>query len=429
MKKCIVVGAGFSGLTSAAYLSKAGYQVEVIEASKKLGGRAYSFTDNESQTTIDNGQHILMGCYSDTIKFFKTIGAYKNLNVQKKMKVNFLKENFKLLPLDCSSLFYPFNLLVGLLNYKAITIVERFQLLKFFLKIYFYSDKELSRLSVFQWLTLENQNENIQKAFWDILAVGALNTNTRISSAKTFADILKEIFFRGSKSATIILPGEGLTETYCLDAKRFIEGNNGNVTNSEQVNKFIFEKNKIKRIITSKRIIENFDFVISALPLYALEKLVDESALYNNLKLVYSSILSIHVWLNNNNLVNTFYGLINSSVHWIFNHGTHLTLVISDANEFMEKSKEEIFEMICCELKKFVNINQDDIKSYKIIKEKRSTFIPGNDILKSRPANKTKYSNFFIAGDWTNTGLPSTIESAVKSGRMAAELIIKDNFS
>ena len=68
MKKCIVVGAGFSGLTSAAYLSKAGYQVEVIEASKKLGGRAYSLTDKENQTIIDNGQHILMGCYTKIFK-------------------------------------------------------------------------------------------------------------------------------------------------------------------------------------------------------------------------------------------------------------------------------------------------------------------------------------------------------------------------
>ena len=77
MKKCIVVGAGLSGLTSAAYLSKAGFQVEIIEASKKLGGRAYSFKDIDSQTIIDNGQHILMGCYTDTLKFLKIINAYR----------------------------------------------------------------------------------------------------------------------------------------------------------------------------------------------------------------------------------------------------------------------------------------------------------------------------------------------------------------
>jgi squalene-associated FAD-dependent desaturase len=424
MKKCIVVGAGLSGLTSAAYLSKAGFQVEIIEASKKLGGRAYSFKDIDSQTIIDNGQHILMGCYTDTLKFHKIINAYDNLIFQKKLRVNFLKENFNLFPLDCASLFYPLNLLIGLLNYKALSVKERFQILKFFSKIYFYADSELSKLTVFQWLTLENQNENIQKAFWDILAVGSLNTNTKLSSAKIFSDILKEIFFRGSKAATIILPKDGLTETYCNNAKLFIEKNMGKITTSETVNKFVFENYEIKKIITNKRIIEEFDFVISALPLYSLQKTVDDSSLYNNLELDYSSILSIHIWLNQNKLENTFYGLIDSQIHWIFNHGSHLTLVISDANEFIEKSKEEIIELISCELKKYVNIGREEIKAFKIIKEKRSTFIPGNKILKTRPTNKTEYSNFFLAGDWTDTGLPSTIESAAKSGRMAAELIL-----
>jgi uncharacterized protein with NAD-binding domain and iron-sulfur cluster len=158
--------------------------------------------------------------------------------------------------------------------------------------------------------------------------------------------------------------------------------------------------------------------------LYSLQKTVDDSSLYNNLELDYSSILSIHIWLNQNKLEKTFYGLIDSQIHWIFNHGSHLTLVISDANEFIEKSKEEIIELISCELKKYVNIGREEIKAFKIIKEKRSTFIPGNKILKTRPTNKTEYSNFFLAGDWTDTGLPSTIESAAKSGRMAAELIL-----
>ncbi len=138
MKKCIVVGAGFSGLTSAVYLSKAGYQVEVIEASKKLGGRAYSLIDKDTQTIIDNGQHILMGCYTETLKFLKLINAYRNLTVQKKLRVNFLKVNFNLLSLDCSPLFYPFNLLTGLLNYKAISLKERFQLLKFYFEIFIF---------------------------------------------------------------------------------------------------------------------------------------------------------------------------------------------------------------------------------------------------------------------------------------------------
>jgi len=116
--------------------------------------------------------------------------------------------------------------------------------------------------------------------------------------------------------------------------------------------------------------------------------------------------------------------LIESPVHWIFNHNDHLTLVISDANYLLEKNKSEIYEMCLAELKKYVNISEDNIAEYKIIKEKRATFIPTFEILNKRPNTKTELNNFFLAGDWTNTGLPATLEGAVVSGKKAAELVL-----
>jgi uncharacterized protein with NAD-binding domain and iron-sulfur cluster len=99
--------------------------------------------------------------------------------------------------------------------------------------------------------------------------------------------------------------------------------------------------------------------------------------------------------------------------------------VISDADKLIDKSKAEIFNMAVFELEKYIKIGKDNIISYKIIKEKRATFVPSKEILNSRPEQNTLINNFFLAGDWVNTGLPSTIESAVKSGRIAAELVIK----
>jgi uncharacterized protein with NAD-binding domain and iron-sulfur cluster len=89
-------------------------------------------------------------------------------------------------------------------------------------------------------------------------------------------------------------------------------------------------------------------------------------------------------------------------------------------------SKEAIFEMVCTELEKYTGLEAEQIISYKVIKEKRSTFIPSNNILDKRPEIKTNINNLFLAGDWVNTGLPSTIESAVKSGRIAADLILNE---
>jgi uncharacterized protein with NAD-binding domain and iron-sulfur cluster len=142
-----------------------------------------------------------------------------------------------------------------------------------------------------------------------------------------------------------------------------------------------------------------------------------------NLNFAHSAILTLHIWLKENRFNENFYGLIGSPVHWIFNHKDYITLVSSDANELIDKTKEDLFEMAVYELKKYAGIEREEIKSYKVIKEKRSTFIPDNESIDKRPDTKTKIKNFYLAGDWVNTGLPSTIEGAVKSGRMAAEFI------
>ena len=191
----------------------------------------------------------------------------------------------------------------------------------------------------------------------------------------------------------------------------------------EQVNKFVEENNRMKAIITNRRTIKDFKSVISAIPYYSLKRLLPADKLPADPRLKYSSILTVHIWLKKNKLENSFYGLIDSEIHWIFNHGTHLTLVRSDADELMDKSKEEVFELVKKELYKFCFIEKEDIVDYRIFKEKRATFIPSNEILFNRPGPFTPVNGLMIAGDWTNTGLPSTIESAVKSGRIAAESV------
>ena len=99
MKKCVVIGGGVAGLTAAAYLAKNKFKVTLIESSPKLGGRAYSFSDQNTNSTIDNGQHILMGCYTDTLRFLKLIGAQTNFIYQQRLEVNFLKPGNKLVRL------------------------------------------------------------------------------------------------------------------------------------------------------------------------------------------------------------------------------------------------------------------------------------------------------------------------------------------
>ena len=422
-KKVIVIGGGFAGLTAAAYLVENNFNVTLLEASPKLGGRAYSFVDRETNTEIDNGQHILMGCYYETIKFLSLIGASKNFYFQKRLKVDFVKEGFKIHKLKSFPFFYPLNLIFGFLNFGAISVSNRLSALRVLIKLPFYSSKNFSSLSIIEWLEKENQSEPIQKAFWKILAVGALNTSLEKASTKIFIDILKQIFLEGNKSATIILPKKGLSESYVANAQDYILKNGGDVRFSEQVETIIIKDNCVSKIQTSKGNYSDFDYVISSVPAFALERILKGESSIVLPEFEYSTILNIHFWLKKNVIPDSFFGLIDSPVHWVFNKGTHLNIVISDANELNNKSDDDILELVKGELKKYFLLDSELISNYKIIKEKRATFIPSKEIINKRPSQKININNLVLAGDWVNTGLPSTIESAVKSGRVAAEII------
>lgn len=426
MKKCLVIGGGIAGLTASSILSSQKISVTLIEATPKLGGRTYSFTDKETSTIIDNGQHILMGCYKETLLYLKLIRAENNFDFQKNLKINFLSRDRKEYKLNADKLFYPFNLLYAILNYDAFTLGEKLSFIGFVLKLPFQSKKSLKNISILDWLERNNQNENLIKYFWEILCVGALNSSLTKASAQIFHNILTKIFFNGNFASTIVLPKFGLSESLIEPAEKFIIKNGGKITCSESVKELVINSEKITEVKTDKTSYRDFDFIVSAVPLFSLGKFIDPKQIGINLNLTYSTILNIHLWIEDLDLDEKFYGFFNSPLHWIFVKDNHFNIVISDADYLAEESKEYIYNFVINELRQFIEIDLNKIKHFKIIKEKRATFIPTNEVLDKRASSKTMIKNLFLAGDWINTGLPSTIESAVKSGRMAAELVLQN---
>ncbi len=426
MKRCLIIGGGISGLTAASTLSAKNIEVTLIESSSKLGGRTYSFTDKQTETEIDNGQHILMGCYKETLTFLNLIGAKNNFDYQNNLYVKFIDRNKKQFQINASTSFYPFNLLFAIKKYYALDFNDKISFILLLLKLPLISRNSLRKISVEQWLKREKQSSNTINSFWEILCIGALNTSLAEASALVFYDILMQVFFNGNFAATIVLPKYGLNESIINPASSFILKNGGKIIFSETIKEVVVNNQKIVAIKSVKNLYENFDFVISAIPLYALEKIISKEILEIDLELNYSTIINIHIWLNENNLLEKFYGLLNSPLHWVFIKGKHINIVISYADYLADKSKEEILNFVLEELVKYTSVKREDIEHYKVIKEKRATFVPDIATLEKRPNSKTSYKNLFLSGDWTNTGLPSTIESAVKSGRIAAELVLNE---
>jgi len=429
MKKIAVIGGGLAGLASTVYLTDHNFTVHLYEASPKLGGRAYSFHFNPTNEFIDNGQHLMMGCYDYTLEFVKKIGAIDSLFIQDNLLINIIEKNHVKYKLNASAGFYPFNILFALANYEALNWVDRLKIIKLISKLLFYPTDSLNNYSVKEWLIKEKQTERSMEALWEIIAVGALNSGIEKSSARIFADILKQIFLRNNKSTVLILPKQNLNHSFCLPAENFIKQKGGQIFLSSGIDEILFENNEVKGLRHNNKM-EEYDFIVSAVPLNSLKKIISPESI-NKLELpdlTYSPILNVHLWLDNNTFKEKFYGLINSDIHWIFNHGHYISITISDAQIWMDIDPEIIVEKISVIIKEFFPyFDQNSIKHFKVIKEKKATFIPDKASLKNRPSTRTKIKNFFLAGDWTNTKLPATIEGAIKSGKTATDEIILQN--
>lgn len=423
MKKCLIIGGGLAGLSTAVFLSKKNIKITLLEASPKLGGRAYSFNYPHQNEKIDNGQHILMGCYKYTFDYLKIIGSESKLYKQKRLSVKYVKKGGGVFQLKAITNIYPFNLIFALIRYPALSFKERIKLFLPIIDIYLNRNSNLKNMTIAQWLKSCRQNEKHIKTFWESLAVGIMNTNIDTGSAKLFTNVLKEIFFKGNKSSTIVIPGTDLSEIFSVPAEKYLISNGNEIRLSEKVEKIFFEDGRIKKIKTNKNYYEDYDYYISAIPPYMLLKILGQSEI-KNLKLEqfeYSPIINIHLWLKNNPFHSRFYGLIDSDVHWIFNHINYITLVISSAGHLIDFNKKDILQKCYSELESyFPAFNRGLTVDYKIIKEKRATFIPTPKISDYRELLPSKFSNLILTGNWINTGLPATIEGAIKSGKLAS---------
>lgn len=428
MKRVIVVGGGFAGLSASVYLTENNFEVTLLEASPKLGGRAYSLYNQKFDDQYDNGQHILMGCYDETLSFLEKIGSSNNIEFQNSLHVPFVIKGGQVVELSTYKNLYPLNLCWGILNYKILSFKERLKVIDFFLDLLCCYSCDLKDKTVKEWLECKKQSENSIKSFWKILVVGTLNTTCEKASAEIFSEILKRIFLNGNKAATIVLPKTSLEKFYLENANRFIKAKNGEIIFSDRVDRIEVKNNKIHKIVTENKSYSDFDFAIMAVPEYAVKKIMDNSNIRLNLpEFEYSSILNVHLWLKENPFKEKFYGFIDSKIHWLFNHGKHISLTTSSADNLINLENSEIIRHLCSEIELYFPIfRTEKVINSHVIKEKRATFVPDTLSTGRRKDFNWQLENFILAGDWTNTDLPATIESAVSSGKIAAEKVISN---
>ena len=227
----IVVGGGFAGLSAATALAERGARVLVVEARPTLGGRATAFTDPATGERVDNGQHVLFGCYHETFRFLRRIGAEGNVRVQHRLALDMIDRAGRWSRLACPALPSPLHLLAGVMTWNALGWRDRLAALKMRIGAVGRSGRRpYSRATtVRQWLVEHGQTPRLIEMLWEPLAVAALNQPIDQAAAAAFAAVLRPMFGRNPRNAALALPSRPLDEMYAHPARAYIEERGGEV--------------------------------------------------------------------------------------------------------------------------------------------------------------------------------------------------------
>jgi len=434
----IVIGAGFAGLSAAVRMAAGGARVLVLEAKSRLGGRATAFVDRDSGEVVDNGQHVLLGCYVETFEFLRTIGAEGRVRVQPQLAVTMIDLRGRRSRLVCPALPSPLHLVAAVLEWDALSWRDRASILSMSaaLRLARRAIRPGSTLQVASpgetvenWLIRNGQTTRIREMLWNPLALAALNQPPDQAAAPPFARVVGEMFGGDARAAAIGLPTTPLHEMYADPAREYLVAHGGEVRTGAQA-KIRVDTDRVVSVEAGGDVWST-DRVISAVPWFALPEVFDAvpAALADTVartaRMAASPIVTVNLWLDRRVIDEPFIGLPGRAMQWVFaKNGSHLSLVSSGAESIFRQTNEELIAMAYDELASALPAVRDTrLARATVVREPRATFslAPGQP---QRPTTQTAVRGLYLAGDWIDTGLPATIESAVRSGHRAADSCI-----
>jgi len=433
-KKVVILGAGYAGLAAAAELTLRGHDVTLVEGRALLGGRAHSFVDTKSGLVLDNGQHVLMGCYRATLDLLDQLGVRDRLYSPPRMAVPFVSEKGP--SLLAATAPAPLHLLSALLGFGELSAGDKWAAVGLAVRMRLGFEPHADE-TVEAWMRRWRQTPNLIRALWEPLCIAALNEPVATASARLFATVIRRSFLGGPDDSAILLSRVGLSELFAPEVKRLLEMCGGTLRLQSPVAALNFEGSTLREIKWQDGSTLQPEAVVSALPWHVLRGLLPaESKLTQACRRMEDApIVSLHLWLDRPVLKEPFVGLLDSPVHWVFSrdhiHGAGeagtghvITAVVSGARDLVEMTAVELEDLTMKELRRFLPETLEARVLHRMVYKARSaTFAatPGTEPL--RPGTKTEWSNLWLAGDWTDTGLPATIEGAIVSGQRAARAV------
>lgn len=430
----VIVGGGLAGLAAATSLAPRGFQVTLLESRNRLGGRASSFTDPQTGQLIDACQHVSMGCCTNLAHLLRTVGVEHLLEPQPKLY--FMTPDRRVSQFAADPWPAPFHLGRALSGAHYLTASEKVRIGLGLLAMLLADPEADPPLE--PWLRRHWQTDATIQRYWGIVLTSALNETVDRVGLKYARKVFVDGFMRHREGFVVEVPKVPLARLYGEEFRHWLNRYDAEIRENCRVTRLLWDAQE--QLVCGVELRDgsrlHADAVIMAVPFERVVELLPESLASEPFfqpvqQLQPSPITSVHFWLDRRVMTLPHVVLVDSLGQWVFDRGEiapgeyYLQVVVSAARMLKGQGRENIQQLIHEELcRLFPRMHDARVLRAKVVTEHAATFsaVPGIDLV--RLPQRTPVPNLFLAGDWTLTGWPATMEGAVRSGYLAAEAVL-----
>ena len=446
--RVVVIGGGFAGFAAAVALQENRHQVTLLERRGILGGRATSYPDAVSGEDVDNGTHVMIAGYRSTLDLLRRAGAMDLVQIQDDLRIDYVDaRGFS--ALACPRLPAPWHLLAGILGLR-LPMHVRLEAARLGLAVRF--GRPPHGITLAEYLRRTGQSSAARELLWDPLAIAILNETPERSAAVLFFNVYREAFLSTSRASRLVFLRRGFG-VLLSRLGAYLQARGGSVRRRARVEgievsgqralgvrfrQSALTREDVRRARPARLERLSADAIVAAVPWHTLPSLLPEELrgqqpFLGLSGIAGSPIVSVEMWLDRMVVERPMLGLRDSEVQWVFDKGRlygrrgapqHLAFIVSAAYRSSPKPNAELVGVAEAALRRyFPAMAGVAVTRALVLREPDATFASDPAAEGRRPGPGTPIEGLYLAGDWTATGLPATIEGAVRSGRAAAEAV------
>jgi squalene-associated FAD-dependent desaturase len=435
-----IAGGGLAGLAAACALADSGFRITLFERRPYLGGRASSYEHPGTGEVVDNCQHVLFRVCTNLVEFYRRIGVEDKIRWFDEM--TFIEPGGRATVMRASPLPAPLHTAPSFLRFPFLTVKDKLAISRAIATLIFKMQPDTGQ-SFLEWCQRHGQTQNAIERFWKPILVSALSEDLDLISVAYAAQVVRESM-KSPEARDMGVPSIPLTDLYNR-AGDYIRARGGEIRFRNSLETFSTGPSQVRIRVSDRE--ELYDYLVLALPFEVLGRVLPETLeaapLRDQLSHFESApITGIHLWFDRQITDLDHAVLLNRTIQWMFHKsrlltgrgeaangdstGSYIELVVSASKSLIDKSRAEIVDLALKEVREFFPGARDaNLVKSTVIKEVHATYSPRPGIDAYRPQQSTRWPRVFLAGDWTATGWPATMEGAVRSGYLAAEALTR----